>query len=134
MVDADIHDFGFDAVMTRQNVDCSAAAKKVVSHLRRDFLRVSADSFLRDAVVRGKNEKHLAPQPRRNSALNDGDAARQLFEFSQASLRLGQRVEALLGRAFDRTIKWANFFECLGQRQTTSFLTIIGMPATTRRT
>ena len=110
MIDADIDNLGVDAVMTRQNGNRCAAVEKVVSHLSGDVFRVGAHAFLCDAVVRGENEEQLSPEPWRNFSLNDGDAPRQLFQLSQASLRLGQGIKSLLRGAFDRMIQRPNLF------------------------
>src|SRR5690606_22001687 len=88
-VDANVDDFGVDAIMARQYVDRGAALKEVVCHLGRDFFRIGADAFLADPVIGGKYEQELSPEPRRYFALNDGDAASQLFQLAQASRGLG---------------------------------------------
>jgi len=97
--------------MARQYVDRGAAMKKVLSHLSRDFFGVRADGLLCDAVVGGKDEQEFAPQPRRDFSLDDGDAARQLFQFTKASVRLGQGIEPLLRFSFDGTIQRTDSFD-----------------------
>jgi hypothetical protein len=111
VVDTNIDDLGVDAVMARQNVDRGAAVKKVISHLSRDLFWVRADAFLRDTVVGRKDKQKFSPKPRRDFSLDDGDAARQLFQFTKASVRLGQGIEPLLRFSFDGTIQRTDFFD-----------------------
>ena len=87
--------------------------KKIISHLRRDLFGVGADAFLNNAVVSGKDKQQFAPQPGRNFSLDDGDAARQLFQFAQASLRLGQKVEPPLRCVFAGAIQRADLLQRL---------------------
>ncbi len=120
--------------MARQHVDRGAAVQKVVSHLRGYVFWIGADPFLGDAVVRGEDEQEFPSEPRRDFSLDDGDAARQLFQFSQASLRFGQSVQTFLGGVFAGPIQGQDLLERLVQAHGCAFLTIIGIPATVRTT
>ena len=87
IVDADVHYFDVHTAMACQDSDGGAAAEEVVGHLRRHRFGIRAYTFFRNPVVGGENEQKFPSESRRHFGLNNGDAARQIFQFAQTSLR-----------------------------------------------
>src|SRR4029434_5022968 len=71
---------------------------------------------------------------RRDFSLNHGDAARQLFQFTETPLRLCERIESLLGLHLEGAIQRPDSFERLFYEHASFFFAMIGIPATIRIT
>src|ERR1039457_5013015 len=53
-IDADIHHRKLSIVSSREHADACAATETIEHHLRGDFSRIRAHSFLSDAMIGGK--------------------------------------------------------------------------------
>ncbi len=79
--------------LPRQDIDGCAAQQKVQHHLRRDGCRIGGDPLRRHTVVRRQHQNRLAGKARTRVARHACQLYDQIFQASQAALRLGQPIE-----------------------------------------
>ncbi len=77
----------FNAPGAREGVDGRAAAQEVEDHLRRDLLRIGADSFRADTVIRREENDARAPGRQREVLANARATVGDLFDPAQAARR-----------------------------------------------
>ncbi len=90
--DAHIYNDDTRAGLTSEDVDGRAAVQEVQHHLRRNVLRICADTLCHHAVVTSHHQHGFIMQTRQWLAGHPGDADGKLLEPAEAAARLGEKV------------------------------------------
>src|SRR5690349_10916815 len=101
MIHANIDNFGFDLIVTCQNVNGCPAIEKILGHLRGDRFGIGADPFFGDTMVSSEDEYELGSETRWNCLLDDRHTTCKLLQPAQAAPRLCQCIELALRRRIE---------------------------------
>ena len=102
---AHVHHDHAGANVPRQDVDGSTAAQEVADHLRRDRLRVGADTLRHHAMIGGHHQDGRPAEDRAGGGADACDTDRQFLKSAQAAFRLGQGSLAKPGQSHSLTVE-----------------------------
>jgi len=97
-VNSSVNDPQVRALCLRQHADRRATRQKVHDHLRRNHTRVGTDATVGDSVVAREHKGHRLRDRGMQSAEYGADLSGQRLESPQGAPRLGQHVQAMVGR------------------------------------
>lgn len=98
VIDTDIDDAEFEAVLAAEHIDTSATMGEVDHLLPGDITRRHADTFALDAVVGSKEQMTGVGERRGECLLHKTDLHGEFFEAPQGALRFVEVVDFLLDR------------------------------------